>query len=433
MFKKLRNKFLILNMTIISIMMVAAFAAIYYITYTKIQLENQNKIHSITEVTSFDNSIVFNENYFTSNKITIQSIPSDYVHSFSIEVDENGNILTLQTLIDMPQDIYEEAAKYVFEEETNSKVKLFNKTWQYEVTDLNKSGVIMGENGSQFIINAKERYLITFLDITESQNTLNGLLLTFLVVGLIMLIFIFLISMYFANKAIKPIAETWDKQKQFVTDASHELKTPLAIIDANSDALLANEEETIKSQSKWLDYIKEETNRMSKLINNLLYLAKTENNDIKTNYLNFNMSNTTNNIILSMETIIFEKDLNLSYKIQPEIIIKNDEDQIKQVIMILLDNAIKYTNQKGYIEIFLRKSKHEVIFSISNTGNGIRNQDLPKIFDRFYRTDPSRNSQNGGYGLGLSLAKAIIDRSNGKIWATSGENKTTLTFTLNLP
>ncbi|NLM75002.1 MAG: ATP-binding protein [Clostridiaceae bacterium] len=134
-----------------------------------------------------------------------------------------------------------------------------------------------------------------------------------------------------------------------------------------------------------------------------------------------------------MFCVLAEKDIRLISSIERDIIIKSDPERIKQLIMILFDNAVKYTDKNGQIEIFLTKSKRLVEFSIKNTGKGIAKQDLPRIFDRFYRADPSRTHQTGSYGLGLSIAKAIIERLGGEIRATSVENEyTTFTFTLGL-
>ena len=186
-----------------------------------------------------------------------------------------------------------------------------------------------------------------FLDVTMYKKTLFQLLTTLLSVGLIMLFAIFIISLYFANRVIKPISEAWERQKQFVADASHELKTPISIINANYDALLANQEETIKSQLKWLDNLKIGTNRMTKLINDLLSLAQMEDLSFVMQKVPFNMSSAVNEVILSMEAVMAEKDIELISSIKPDIIVKSDPERVKQVITILLDNAVKYTEKRA--------------------------------------------------------------------------------------
>jgi len=291
---------------------------------------------------------------------------------------------------------------------------------------------VIRENRQQFTSD-ENRFNIVFLDVTAYNKRLFELLTTLLFVGLIMLFVVFIISLYFANRAIKPIAETWEKQKQFVADASHELKTPLSIINANYDALLANQEETIKSQLKWLGYIRIGTDRMTKLINDLLSLAKMDDVNLEIRKIPFNISNAIHDVMLSMEAVVIEKGIKLSHSIEPDIIVKGDSERVKQVVTILFDNAIKYTNENGQIDISLIKSKRQVIYSIKNSGKGIAKQDLPKVFDRFYRADPSRTHESGSYGLGLSIAKTIIDRLGGEIHVKSVEDEfTTFTFTLGL-
>lgn len=411
-------------MSITSIVMIAAFAIIYFITYSNIHSEIQDKLNSQPEM-----QIVTDET--EKGDITIARYSSsDGPLSFNIVVDADGKILKIDSFIDMPEEVYYKATEIAWSnKENNTTITLEGKQWRYAITQMRKN-VIQG-NGQQFTTFLEDKYQIMFLDITESNKTLFELLITLLFVGFIMLFVIFIISLYFANRAIKPIAETWEKQKQFVADASHELKTPISIINANYDALLENQEETIKSQLKWLSYIKIGTDRMTKLIGDLLSLAKMDDVKFEIKKMPFNISNAVADIISSMESIVIEKGIKLSHLIEPDINVKGDSERVKQVITILFDNAIKYTNKNGQIDISLVESKRQVIFSIKNSGKGIAEQDLPKIFDRFYRGDPSRKHENGGYGLGLSIAKTIIDRLGGEIYVKSVEDEFT-TFTITL-
>ncbi|MFK7696297.1 sensor histidine kinase [Paenibacillus sp. HJGM_3] len=430
MFTKLRNKFLILNMSITSIVMIAAFAIIYFITYSNIHSEIKRKLSSGSQMQITIEGTDLPENTQKGGTISsVQNFSTDGPLSFSIEVDADGKILKVDSFIDMPDEAYSKAAATAWSnKKNNSAITLEGKQWQYAVTRMSKHVIL--SNGQQYTAD-ENKYQILFLDVTESDKTLFQLLTTLLFVGLIMLFVIFLISLYFANRAIKPIAETWEKQKQFVADASHELKTPLSIINANYDALLANQEETIKSQIKWLGYIKIGTDRMATLINDLLSLARIEDVNFETRKMPFNMSNVIHDVMLSMEAARIEKRINLSHSVVPDVIVKGDSERVKQVVTILFDNAIKYTNDNGQIEISLRKSKRHVKYHITNSGKGIAKQDLPKVFDRFYRADPSRTHEIVGYGLGLSIAKTIADRLGGEIHVTSVENDcTTFTFTL---
>ncbi|NTV88847.1 MAG: GHKL domain-containing protein, partial [Clostridiales bacterium] len=280
---------------------------------------------------------------------------------------------------------------------------------------------------------AFDGYKFVFLDISSQQAILKNLIYTFLIVFLVMLVAIYMISRFFANKAIRPVSEAFDKQKQFIADASHELKTPLAVINTNVDVLLSNSDETISSQSKWLQYIKSESERMSRLTNDLLYLTQIDNAEKELIFTGFNISETVENIVMTMEAVIFEHDISFSYTIEPGLRVYGSSEQISQVSMILLDNAIKYTNPSGKVSISLKKHQGCVSLSVSNTGEGIAAEHLGRIFDRFYRTDKSRSRKNGGYGLGLAIAKAIVEQHSGKISVKSSEEEKLTTFTVDLP
>lgn len=419
-------------MSIISIVMITAFVVIYVITYSTIEMENKNKLSSTP---------VLHQNQFENNHKTSLDVqenkkiaPFNYSLSFVVKVNHKGQIVNIESYVQLPKEVVCEAAKMAWKYKKNrSTVAIGEKVWKYEI----KPEMIRNtkhENGQITSQSIKlDTYQIIFVDVTDSYKTLDQLLMTFLLVGIAMLAMIYLISLFFANRAIRPIKASWEKQKQFIADASHELKTPLTIIRANADALLTNQEEPVKKQRKWLDYMQQEITRMEKLVNDLLVLAKTENTSIRTCYVPFHLSEVVNDVILSMEVIIFEKGFHLTHTIENNIMVKGDAEQIKQVVCILLDNAIKYTDQNGIIEISLKKAKGRVVFSIKNSGRGISQEELPKVFDRFYRTDPSRTKESGGYGLGLTVARSIIQQHGGEIVAQSVENQfTTFSFSLRL-
>ncbi|SHD75670.1 sensor histidine kinase [Schnuerera ultunensis] len=432
MFTKLRNKFLILNMSMTSTVMITAFAVIYIISYNNVNSEITKKLNLQAGMqTVIEGTELPDDTENSKPKTLNRRFSPDDTYSFSIYVDGNGEILEIDSPFNMPEETYNKAADIAWNNKKNSStITLEGKQWEYAIAQMKKQ--VIQRNGQSYTV-AENKYQIMFLDVTMYKKTLFQLLITLLSVGLIMLFAIFIISLYFANRAIKPIAEAWERQKQFVADASHELKTPLSIINANYDVLLTNQEETIQSQLKWLDYIKIGTDRMTKLINDLLSLAKMEDVRFPIQKVTFNMSDAINDVILSMEPVVAEKDIKLTHLIEPDIIVKSDQEKIKLVVTILFDNAVKYTDEKGQIDISLIRSKRHVTFTIKNSGKGIAKQDLPKIFDRFYRVDPSRTQEISGYGLGLSIAKTIMDRLGGEIYATSVENKyTTFTFILEL-
>jgi two-component system sensor histidine kinase CiaH len=411
MFKKLRNKFLVLNLVTISIMMIIAFSSIYLITYNNVHRDIDMELHKISEFNQKPKEI-FKE---PKSNFDNTKFPQERSLSFNLVTDKEGTIKSSFSIFDMEEEFYENAKKIALSKNSvTGEFKLDGNHWAYIRDDY--------EDGHR----------IVFLDVTSQQGILTNLTYTFLTVAFIMLIFIFFISRFFSNKAIEPIKDAFDKQKQFIADASHELKTPLAVISTNVDVLLSNKEDYINNQSKWLYYIKSEVERMTKLTQDLLYLTQIDYSDIKMIFSDFNLSEAVENVILTMEAVIYENNISLQYDIEPNLKAYGNSEQIKQVVMILLDNALKYTNDKGRVNVTLKKYQNNILFSVVNTGKGISEEYTDEIFDRFYRIDKSRSRNNGGYGLGLAIAKAIVEQHRGKIFVKSVVDEST-TFSVELP
>jgi signal transduction histidine kinase len=391
--------------------MLLSFITIYLITYKNVQKSIDLELSRISEYNPRPKDISKDPKPNFNNF----SIPPERTVSFTLITNNEGTITNIISIFDMDEDFYESAKNTSLSKSSDKgSFKLDDSHWVFIKAQTH------------------DGYRISFLDTTSRQAILNNLVYTFSFVALITLVAIFFVSRFFANKAIQPIKEAFDKQTQFIGDASHELKTPLAVISTNVDVLLSNGEDSINTQSKWLHYIKSEVERMSKLTNDLLYLTQVNYSDVKMIYSDFVISDAVESSILTMEAIIFENDINLDYKIEPNLTIHGNKEQIKQVVMILLDNALKYTDQKGKINLTLKRDYSSIILSITNTGKGISEENQGRIFDRFYRVDKSRSRNSGGYGLGLSIAKAILEQHGGKISVKSVLNEST-TFEIELP
>lgn len=261
-----------------------------------------------------------------------------------------------------------------------------------------------------------ENSLLILLDRSIEISTLHRLMITFIIIGCAGLIVVFFVSFLLANWAIKPIEIAWNRQKQFIADASHGLKTPLTVIATNTDLVLSTPNELIRDQERWLRYIKSETARMSKLVNELLYIAKSDANEIKMDMSEFDISNTVSGICLIFEPMAFEARRELVSDISPKMKFFGDEDRIKQLVAILIDNAIKYSLPSSQISVSLsRNNQGRVRFCISNSCEDMTKENVSKLFDRFYRVDSSRNSSTGGNGLGLNIAQTIAEAHNGTI------------------
>ena len=231
-----------------------------------------------------------------------------------------------------------------------------------------------------------------------------------------------IISLNITKRIVKPVNESFIRQKQFIYDASHELKTPIAIISASAEMLEKNPKE-----KKWLDNIKTENNRMNKLVISLLDLSKSEN--IKENevYTNVNLSKVIKNKALTFESLIYENSLELDVDVVNDIMFNCNEDRIKELLSILMDNAIKHSLPNSQITVKLSKEKNNIYLSVKNKGKEIPVSEREKIFERFYRLDKSRNRDDNRYGIGLSIAKNIVINHNGTISVNCKDGYTTFT------
>jgi signal transduction histidine kinase len=256
---------------------------------------------------------------------------------------------------------------------------------------------------------------IRFLDVTESQQMLQSLVLTLGGLAVIILTIFFFISQYFANKAIEPMKVAFENQSRFVADASHELKTPLSVIQANCGVLYANSEETVDSQIKWVNHIVTGADRMDGLIKDLLSLSCLEDAKPSLTLSSFDLSSTVTEVLERIMAAAREKDISVDLNIEPDIMVLSDNKSINQVLHILLDNAVKYTDNGGDISVSLAKVKRRTMCVIRNSGEGISPEHLPRLFDRFYRVDASRAAENGGYGLGLAIANAVCNHIGAKL------------------
>lgn len=404
MFKKLKIKFVVTIMTLLTSIVVILFSAIYITT------KNNNEYLLFSQVENTANDIKIS----ASGEI---SAKGRYVEdSILIQHNSHDNSILYSTTLDISkEDIANLVQKVASVKKDRGFIKYNDNNYVYCIRK--------GPFGTS----------IVFQDCANYFKYLNKLILEFVIIGIGSLIILFVLSIVIAKKAIKPVEAAYDSQKRFIGDASHELKTPLAIIKTNIDVLNSNQEDTIKSQQKWFNYISFQTERMSKLVNNLLYLARSDNNEVLGKESFFNASEGVMNQVLTFEAIAYENNVNLECNIQDDINYFADKESINQLVGILVDNAIKHSFENTNINISLVQDKQKMIFSVMNTGETIPQEDISKIFERFYRVDKSRERERGGYGLGLSIAKSITTRYKGKIYAKSLNNITQFTVELPMP
>lgn len=260
---------------------------------------------------------------------------------------------------------------------------------------------------------------IIIIDNQEVQDRLFNLLSISIAFYFLIEMCIFIVSRFLSVWISKPVEESFNKQKQFIADASHELKTPLAVIMASSDALKSNPKE-----KKWLEAIETESERMNKLITNLLDLAKVENKkEIVEEEINF--SKLVEKSLLTLESLLYDSKIALEENIEKEISLKGKSEELKQLLSILMDNAIKHSSKKGKIKVELKQIKNQIYLTVSNKGKPIPKEEEEKIFERFYRGDASHNRDSNRYGLGLAIAKSIVENHHGTIKCSSNNDYTT--------
>lgn len=279
------------------------------------------------------------------------------------------------------------------------------------------SGNASGFQGDYRYIRAAEaegtRFI--FVDCGRSLSNFRTTLIASVLVALAGLLAVFLLLLILSKRIVRPVAESYEKQRRFITDAGHELKTPLTIIGADLDLV----EQELEG-NEWLQDIRCQVRRLTGLTQDLIFLSRMEEETPPIQPIEFPLSDLTEEMAQSFQGLAKAQGKGLVLSIQPMLSYTGDENAIRQLLSILLDNALKYTPDDGEVEIALKKEGRMIRLSVSNTiDRPMEREMLDRLFDRFYRGDQSRSSQTGGYGLGLSIAKGIVLAHRGKIRAES--------------
>ena len=271
----------------------------------------------------------------------------------------------------------------------------------------------------RFRISSEEDALrITFLDCGREFSSFRSFLLISACMALAGYGAFFFVILFFSKRLLKPITESYEKQRQFITDAGHEIKTPLAIIKADVDVL-----EMEYGENEWLDAIQGQVQRLADLTNDLVYLSRMEESEDRMQMIEFPFSDVVSETAHAFDAIAQANEKIFQCSVQPMLCLNGNEKAIRQLVNILLDNAMKYSPERGYVSLTAGKQGRYLSLSVQNTTLvPVDKRDLSHIFERFYRMDASRNSQTGGYGIGLSVAKAIVNAHNGRISATTQDD-----------
>lgn len=277
------------------------------------------------------------------------------------------------------------------------------------------------ENRIDYLRYRKTKYqketIIVFLNCKSTIRNFEELVMYSISIALAGLLVFTILILIASRRIIRPFVEASERQRAFISDAGHDLKTPITIIDADSEVLKSK-----YGDDEWVLDIKHQANRMKTLTEDLIFLSKLDEHPTY-QMIDFPISDVLAEIAQSYASLAKTQHKAMHITIEPNLSFCGDQKNIERLMTVLLDNAVKYSPQHGEIRVTLEKQKKFLVFTVYNTTNTIKKEDLPKLFDRFYRSDQSRNSETGGYGIGLSIAKSVVEAHKGKIHATTSDEK----------
>jgi len=386
--KKLRIKFVAIMMTVVTVMLAVIFGLILHFTqlnYTKSSIE-------------FMGSVTMEPRRPDRPDVPRQSSPFAY---FMLWRNEEG-------------DLFHTGDEDVFD---LSDRKLLDELIRISENGEKPSGFIKKYNLRYLkVINPAGKSHTVFMDVSAERAAMASLVKTSALSCTISFVLFLGISIFLARVTVKPVERAWNQQRQFVADASHELKTPLTVITTNAELITAagNEEDRLRCGENILQVAKQ----MRGLVEGMLELARADNGSLRMNWKTVDFSETLNSIILLFEPLCYENSLTLENKVEANVLLRGSEEYLGQVPEILLDNALKYSEPGTTVRVSLEKQAGSCLLTVENRGETISGEDLKNIFKRFYRGDKARSGSKG-YGLGLAIAEDIVKQHKGKIWCES--------------
>lgn len=433
MFSKLKLRLTLGNLAVVILIFVILFTGVYITMYSSITRQTNQLIDMLTySVADGD----------TAPDPRLLGLLGNH-DFFIIEKSASGNLMVSPPMPGVTSEYLRELVDKVMAYRGKSR-RLFlsymdirgQSPTETSINVLIKAATIQSSTGntyhSRLIVKDDGSSAIIFVNIDYEKSLLRSLGINLVMVAVMGLGLVFAGSYFMAGRALKPIRASWEKQKSFVADASHELRTPLSVIQTNLELVMENRNETVESQLKWLENINMENKHMTRLVNDLLLLARTDTDQQLLEMKEFPISDSIKEAVTAFMPVAEEKKIKLEHSITQGLHFFGDESRIKQLAVILLDNAVKFTPSGGCISFTLAGSKAGVDVTVSDTGIGINKEDIGRIFERFYRADKARSGENPGTGLGLSIASWIVKEHHGTINVESEYEKGS-TFKVVLP
>ena len=399
MLKKLRLKMILVTMSIVVAMLIVIFGLVYYFTQNDLQLQAESAMDTValaTEQPAFPGS---------------RNVDVDLPY-FVLQIDIWGGVTASGN------------THYDLED------REFVQDLILQVYETNAQSGLLESYGLQYkILSGRGAQSMIFVDISVHDQVLSALFRSSFAIGVFSFAVFLVLSILLARWAVKPVDRAWQQQKQFVSDASHELKTPLTVIISNAELLLG-QDSLLEEESRFAENILSSSRKMRNLTEGLLELSRADNGQVKKNFTELSLSRLAEEAVMPFEPVMFEQGMELRSRIESGITCLGNELYLRQVVDILLDNARKYS-APGIVALELKRTgRTTCLLTVANPGEPIPKEEQERIFDRFYRSDKAR-TQNGSFGLGLSIAKSVVQEHGGRIWVES--NRTGNRFCVELP
>ena len=392
MTKTLKRRFIIFTMTAVTCLLVFLVFAINALNWMMLERQSDMILETLVDSDGAFHKMDFNRPPPFSRPLDMDRMRAS--RFFIVKSDRNGNIIDIN--IDQISAIDWESAK------------------NYALKVLKTEKVSGRIDGYKFAIKQVESNKLTFfMDISEQSNSFRMVLLASTAIAVLCWVILLIIVSLLSGKVIRPVLIGMEKQKQFITNAGHEMKTPLAIIQSNNDTMAL-----IHGENKYNVHIRNQTKRLNVLMTNLLTLAKLDE-EIPLPTETVNISDVANELIPVYEEEAQTRNLHFHVQIEPDIVTQTNKDSFRQMLTILLDNALKYTPNGGFVRLALTKKGKYIRIIEENTCNSSLEPDPERLFERFYRGDAARTQkkETSGYGIGLSAARAICENFGGKLTA----------------
>lgn len=412
MFRPLRKEFMVVNSLLILTVLYGALIAFYFVTWWHGEQAITLTMARHMSAPAYDKRDAENPNLFVS---TIGAATYEYIS----DIPDSNIFKYFDTM-------------YISDSFSTSQT---NSILKRIVADNNDSGVVLLDNRYfkyvQQAIN-RDTIKIVVLEVTRSILGLRSTRNILLIIAVCSLPFAIAGSKFITDRSIKPLEAMVARQKAFFSDISHELRTPLTVALTNLAVIESHKEETVSSQERWLGFLKDQLERLANLVNEMLYLESMSLPRSTGFEETIDLSTLVDRYIKSVGAVVSQKQLNLQADIQDGIDFYGEKEALTRLVSVLIDNAIKYTPEGGTITATLSQPNRKIVFTVKNTGEGIEPQHIDRIFDRLYRVSKSRSTSEGGKGLGLAIAKSVVERYGGTIGVESQVGKYTV-FTVTLP